>query len=180
MDDLEINLKIEGILFYKGTPFKKQELCKLLEINEETLSNNLEIISNRLKSGAIRLLETDKEVQLVTIPQLDNLIEGMRKDELKRDIGKAGAETLAIILYRGPISRSDIDSIRGVNSSFIIRNLLTRGLIEKQSQGNSNLFSVTPILLAHLGITNIQDLPDRPDILDKLEAFEKEIENENK
>ena len=124
---MPIDVLIEGFLFYKSAPQKKQVMIKLFDISEEDFRQALDILSERLKSGATRLIETDSEIQLVTCPEMAPIIESLRKNELKADIGKAGAETLAIILYRAPISRSEIDRIRGVNSSFILRNLLIRG-----------------------------------------------------
>ncbi len=180
MDGLSLDQKLEGVLFYKGTPQKKAALCKLFEVGEEELGTALKALKERLESGALRLLETDTDIQLVTTSEMDELIESIRKDELKRDIGKAGAETLAIILYRGPLTRPDIDRIRGVNSAFILRNLLMRGLVERQQKGNTYTFDITPTLLAHLGVTSKQDLPDRDIILDQLEAFERDVaEQEN-
>lgn len=176
MDDLTLDLKLEGILFYKGSPMKKTALLKLFGVEDKELNTALETLKERLKSGATRLLTTDTEVQLVAAPELDPLIESIRKDELKRDIGKAGAETLAIILYKGSVNRSEIDRIRGVNSSFILRNLLVRGLIERTQNGKVYSFNITPALLAHLGVTNKQELPEHANILDQLEAFEKEVQ----
>ena len=171
---MPLDVQLEGVLFYKATPMKRTQLCKLFSIDDEALSAALNALQDRLKTGATRIILTDQEVQLVTAPALDELIESIRKDELKRDIGKAGAETLAIILYRGPISRAEIDRIRGVNSGFILRNLLVRGLIERDQDGRSYTFSTTPALMAHLGITNKTELPNYGTVLDQLEAFEAE------
>ena len=176
---MDLSQKIEGVLFYKATPMKKAALCKLFDVNEETTQNALQVLTSRLQYSGIRLLETTSEVQLVTAPELDFIIEGVRKEEMKRDIGKAGAETLAIVLYKGPISRAEIDRIRGVNSSFILRNLLIRGLIERETEKNASLFVITPTLLAHLAITNKTELPNYAVILDQLEKFEVEQQQEN-
>lgn len=169
---MELSQNIEGLLFYKASPLRKSALCKQFEVDEAVLSAALEAIRSRLNGGALMLAETDAEVQLLTVPELDPLIEAVRKDEMKRDIGKAGAETLAIILYKEPVSRAEIDRIRGVNSSFILRNLLIRGLIERGMEKNAALFSITPALLAHLGIANKTELPDYAKVLDQLEKFE--------
>ena len=169
---MELSQQIEGLLFYKATPVKKVSLCKIFDIDEKTLSLALISLQERLLPGGIRLAQTDAEVELVTAPELDTLIESVRKDEMKRDIGKAGAETLAIILYKGPISRAEIDRIRGVNSSFILRNLLIRGLIEREMEKNSSKFFVTPSLLSHLGVTDKTQLPNYASVLDNLEKFE--------
>ncbi len=169
---MELSQNIEGLLFYKASPVKKASLRKLFDVEDAVLHKAIETLKKRLEEGAIRLSETDTEIQLVTAPELDELIESVRKDEMKRDIGKAGAETLAIILYKEPISRAEIDRIRGVNSSFILRNLLIRGLIERETVKNNSLFRITSFLLSHLGITNKTELPNYAHVLDQLEKFE--------
>lgn len=172
---MPLDIAIEGVLFYRGTPVKKAELIKLFSCTDEDLETALQSLKDRLTSGALRLIQTEREVQMVTASELDELIESIRKDELRRDIGKAGAETLAVVLYKGPVTRADIDRIRGVNSAFILRNLLVRGLVERTPEGKTHTFDVTPELLAHLGITNKLELPEYATVLDQLERFEKQI-----
>ncbi len=171
---MELSQNIEGVLFYKATPMKKNALCKLFSVSTEELETALYILAEYLEKGALRLIQTETDVQLVTAPELDPLMESVRKDEIRRDIGKAGAETLAIVLYTGPVSRAEIDRVRGVNSSFILRNLLVRGLVEKTQEGSIPMFIATPTLLSHLGITHVSQLPNYAQTLDTLEAFEKE------
>ena len=169
---MDLDVRIEGVLFYKAAPQKISALAKLFEVSEDEVNVALQILGERLIGGATRLILTATECELVTTPALDPIIETIRRDEMRRDIGKAGAETLAIILYRGPIARADIDRIRGVNSSFILRNLMLRGLVVREQFGKQNTFAVTPELLAQLGITRAQELPDYSTILDTLEQFE--------
>ena len=176
---MTLEQQIEGVLFYKAAPMKRTAVAKLLEVGESDVSAALEALAERLKGGATRLLVTDTEVELVTAPELDGLIESIRKDDMKRDIGKAGAETLAIVLYRGPVTRSDIDRIRGVNSAFILRNLLVRGLIERSGEGRSVYYQITPTLLAHLGISEKSSLPGYEDIMNTLDAYEQNLETES-
>lgn len=178
---MPLDILIEGLLFYRGTPLKKVNLCKEFAVDEAGLAAALSTLTTRLESGALRLVETDSEIMLTTAPALAPFVEQIKKADLKKDIGKAGAETLAIILYRKSVSRSEIDHIRGVNSSFILRNLLTRGLIERRpaTKGSGYTFSITPDLLAHLGVTNIQDLTDFARITDALETFSSAQETES-
>ncbi len=171
---MELSQNIQGLLFYKALPVRKSTLCKQFDVDPATLQSAIEILTKQLQGSALMLIQTDTEIHLATIPELDALIESVRKDEMKRDIGKAGAETLAIVLYKGPISRAEIDRIRGVNSSFILRNLLVRGLVEREVEKNNALFSITPSLLAHLGISSKTELPDYAKVLDQLEKFEAE------
>lgn len=146
---------------------------KLFALSEEDLNDALKTLAERLGNGATRLVDTGEEVRLMTAPELAPVIAALRKSELKADIGKAGAETLAIILYQGPVTRTDIDRIRGVNSSFILRNLMIRGLIERQHNKDRGRFEFLPstTLLAHLGITRKENLPDFARINDALETF---------
>lgn len=176
---MELSEKIEGVLFYKAAPMKKRALCTLLGVEDAELEAALSKLQERLQSGATRLVTAASEVELVTAPELDPLIDDMRKDDLRRDIGKAGAETLAIVLYRGPVTRAEIDRIRGVNSSFILRNLMMRGLVERSAGAKQNQYQVTPELLAHLGITKRNDLPGFKETMDALDAYEKQQEIEN-
>jgi len=171
---MTLEQKIEGLLFYKAAPVKLTQLQKIFEVSEEEVSSTLKVLKERLQGGAVRLSLTETEAQLVTAPELDDLIESVRKDELKRDIGKAGAETLAIVLYKGPISRVEIDRIRGVNSAFILRNLMVRGLVERGTEGKSHTFAITPTLLSHLGLTHKTELNNYAMVLDQLEKFEQE------
>lgn len=175
---MPLDIAVEGVLFFKANAVKKSELLRLFSCTDEQLAIAISTINERLAFGATRIVETEAEVQIVTTPELDELIDSIRKDELRRDIGKAGAETLAIILYQGPVTRAAIDRIRGVNSSFIIRNLLIRGLVERTADGKSHAFNITPDLLAYLGITSKINLPDYASVLDKLEKFELEA-NQN-
>lgn len=166
-----LDVYIEGLLFYKATPLSKKQVAKLLHVSEPELAHGLSALRERLASGAVRLIETETEIELATAPELSEFVEGLQKAELKTDIGKAGAETLAIIMYRSPVSRLEIDTIRGVNSSYILRNLQIRGLIERQASGNKYTFSPSTDLLAHLGITRKEELPDYARVMDQIEAF---------
>ena len=170
---MSLDVFIEALLFYKATPQKKKQLCKLFDVTEQELQDSLKIMSDRLQSGAVRVVETDTEVQLSTASELGEFIESIRKQEVSGDIGKAGAETLSIILYNEPISRADIDRIRGVNSSFIIRNLLIRGLITRESvTGHGYQFKTSPKFLQHLGVSRKMDLPEFSEFKTAIEAFD--------
>ncbi len=174
---MNLDQLIEGVLFYKTEPMKKVALAEFFSADPEEIDAALTTLTARLSAGATRIVTTDSTVQLMTAPELADTIERLKKDELKGDIGKAGAETLAIILYRGPISRIEVDRIRGVNSTFILRNLLVRGLIERRdhpSDPRSFTYAITPALLGNLGIARREELPEFADILNALDVFEKE------
>lgn len=173
----ELETQIEGVLFYKAEPMKRTALAEFFGVSLEAIGDALIALDRRLAQGATRLTFTDTTVQLVSAPSISETIERLKKEEMRNDIGKAGAETLAIILYRGPISRIEIDRIRGVNSTFILRNLLVRGLVERRdhpTDSRSYTYATTPALLNHLGIARREELPEFETIMNALEIFEKE------
>jgi segregation and condensation protein B len=168
---MPLDVLVEGLLFYKATPQKIATLKKLFEVSDDDWEAALAQLEERLSAGALRLVRTDTHLELATAPELSDFVEAMQRDELSGDIGKAGAETLAIILYRGPVIRAEIDRIRGVNSAFILRNLMVRGLIERKNRGNSYEFSITPKLLTHLGVNRKESLPRFTEFMNALDAF---------
>jgi segregation and condensation protein B len=170
---MTLDVKIEGLLFYKAAPQSKVKLLKLFDVTVEEFELALQTLRARLKNGGLRISETDTDIQLVTAPELSKFIETLRKSDLTGDIGKAGAETLAIVLYREPISRAEIDRIRGVNSAFILRNLMTRGLVVRESiTGHGYQFRISPQLLQHLGVTHKHELPRFSDFMTAIDAFD--------
>lgn len=182
MTIMTLDSQLEAALFFRGEPITIKKLSAFVEKSEEEVLTALEILENRLKNGGLRLIRRDNEVMITTAPSASPLIEKMTKEELVRDLGKAGLETLSIVLYKGPISRREIDYIRGVNSTFILRNLQIRGLVEKAINENdqrSFLYKPTFELLSFLGVSKIEDLPEYIDIKKELEDFNNASEGEN-
>ncbi len=180
---MNITRKLEAILFFKGESITVKKLSTLLDVPEADVTVGIEALKAELSGRSLTIMTKDDEVLLTTAPEVSGLIEQLVKAELSRDLGKAGLETLSIILYKGPIARRDIDYIRGVNSQFIIRNLLVRGLIEKTSSETdqrSFLYKPSFELLAHLGITAISELPEYEAVHHELENFMKKEETEEK
>lgn len=175
---MSLDQSIEAVLFYKAGSVKKQMLTKILETNETALEEALVVLGHRLQSGATTLVSTDEEVTLAVAPEHDALIEGIRKDELRRDIGKAGAETLAIVLYRSPITRTEIDRVRGVNSSYILRSLESRGLVERRQGKRQGEYVPTTEFMRHLGIREKTEMPEYASVMNALEAFERSTREE--
>lgn len=170
---MDISSKIEALLFYKAEPVSLKNISVILKIDLQSVEQGLTELHGKLEQRGLSLVRTEDEVVLGTNKELSSLIEEVTKEEINRDLGKAGLETLSIILYQGPISRADIDYIRGVNSQFILRNLLIRGLIERiENKTDARVFLYKPSLnlLTHLGISKIEDLPE-------YEAVRKDIDS---
>jgi len=177
--NLDLPQKLEALLFWKAEPVSFKKLASLLKVDEPTITTALNQLEETLKGRGLSLVRNDEEVMLGTAKELSSLIEELTKEELSRDLGKAGLETLSIVLYQGPISRADIDYIRGVNSQFILRNLLIRGLVERvdnPKDARSFLYKPTLELLSHLGVTKISELPEYEQVKSDIESFRKSQE----
>ena len=160
MKNLDKN--IEAILFHKAEAVKVTELAKILGAPKDNIETALDNLEKNLDGRGVTLIKNDGAVMLGTTPETAIIVEKLIKDELDKDLGKAGLETLSIVLYRGPIKRSEIDYIRGVNSSYILRNMVMRGLVERVSVSESRSFVYKPTfeLLAYLGVSCVEDLPE--------------------
>ena len=165
--------QIEALLFALGRPISRSELIKLVAARPEQIEDALARLKAR--SDGIILVDDGVEVELRVGSGNAALIEKVRKEEYSRDIGKAGLEALSAVLYRGPLTRSEIDFIRGVNSSQTLRTLTLRGLVRKvpnPKDERSFLYEPTTELLAQLGISRVQDLPDYAEVRQKLQQLE--------
>lgn len=157
--------KLEALLFIYGEPMEIKKLAKILGVKESEVSEGLELLDKEIQreERGLALMRDKGKVQLVTKPEFAKLLEDITKQEFIEVLTPAALETLSIIAYAGPISRADIEYIRGVNSSFIMRALLMRGLVERSvdpKRSNTYLYSTSFELLRHLGLTKNSDLPD--------------------
>ena len=176
---MDLPSQIEAVLFFTGEPLTLRELAKMLKTSEADIEGGIMRLRDRLSGHGIALIENGGEVMLRTAPLVSDLILQIRKEEMEKDLGKAGLETLSIILYQGPVTRARIDYIRGVNSAFIVRQLMVRGLIERidnPSDARSFLYKPTLELLSFLGLSSVNDLPDMQAIKDELTSFESQGE----
>lgn len=170
MNDLQV--KIEALLFALGRPLSRAELAKQLGTSAEDIAAALA----QAQSGkGVVLVDDGTQVELRAAPEAAELIKKIRRDEYSREVGKAGQEVLAAVIYRGPLTRSEIDFIRGVNSSQTLRTLTMRGLVRKiqnPKDSRSFLYEATTELLATLGVQRAQDLPEYAQVREKLAALE--------
>ncbi|MDP2593491.1 MAG: SMC-Scp complex subunit ScpB [bacterium] len=172
---------IEGLLFWKAEPTPITKLAKLLGISVKEIAESLDRLEERLQGRGVVLVRAGDMVELRVSGEASDFITRLSKEEMSRDLGKAGLETLAVVLYRGPISRREIDYIRGVNSAFILRNLAVRDLIERipnPENDRSFLYRPTIELLSHLGIQRVEDLPEYGKVKEDFASFFKETEAE--
>ena len=165
--------QIEALLFALGRPISRSELIKMVDARPKQIEEAITKLKER--SQGITIVDDGVEVELRVDERSAPLIEKIRKEEYSRDIGKAGLEALSAVLYRGPLTRSEIDFIRGVNSSQTLRTLTLRGLVRKipnPKDERSFLYEPTTELLAQLGASRMQDLPDYAQVRQKLHQLE--------
>ncbi len=177
-----LEFKIESILFFKNEPVSVKELARTLNAEKNEIEKSISSLREFYKTRGIVIVSDGENISFGTHPDASALIENVAKEEFSRELSRASLETLAIILYQGPISRREIDHIRGVNSSFILRSLMIRGLIERPDDtvysadevvraGRSYSYKASIRLLEHLGATSCEDLPDYHTAFKKIEEF---------
>ena len=156
---------LHAILFIYGEEISVGRLAKALGTEKETVQELIASLREELsrESQGLMLLEAGDGIQLVTKPELAPYLEEFTKEEFQEELSKASLETLAIIAYLGPISRAEIDYIRGVNSTFILRSLLLRKLIDRApsvERPGILVYEVSGDAMRHLGLVRREQLPD--------------------
>lgn len=153
--------ELEAYLFIKGEPQLKKDIEKILDCTDRELETYIAELKEQYKDRGITIVESVTEISLTTAPEVALFVEKIEKEERGGELSKASLETLSIVLYKDGVTRSEIDYIRGVNSSFILRNLYLRGLIaKKDGSARSPVYVPTVSLLSFLGITHGSELPE--------------------
>lgn len=164
MEQNELKSKIESILFMSGEPVKISKIAKVCQVeNSEAESAIMVLQGEYADNRGMVIIRKENEVQMATSPQNSDIVSQLVKSEMQESLSRASLEVLAIVAYRGPISRVGIEAIRGVNSSFILRALLMRGLVERidnPSDSRSYLYKISFDFLKKLGLESIEKLPD--------------------
>ena len=166
---VQIAAAIESVLFVSGRPLECAELRKLLDIDEATLIEGLQGLAQQLESQGrgIRLQRLGTQVQLVTAPENAHYVAALLGLPMTARLTTAAMETLAVIGYRQPITRAQIEAVRGVNSDRALASLVQHGLVVEigraQTVGRPALFATTVEFLQQFGLTSLQQLP-RPEI----------------
>ncbi len=165
----QIAAAIESLLFVSGRPLEYAELRKLLDIDEANLATGLLALAHHLESQGrgIRLQRLGEQVQLVTAPENSHYIAALLGLPLTAKLTTAAMETLAVVAYRQPITRAQIEAVRGVNSDRALASLIQHGLVAEigraQTIGRPALFATTSEFLQQFGLTSLEQLP-RTDI----------------
>jgi segregation and condensation protein B len=169
---------LEALLFVHGEPLTLKKIAAVLELEKDALLSALEMYAAELEteSRGITIFSDvsvatlrdagdweNVKIQLATKPAFGALATNFLKEELEEDLTPASIEALSLILYLGPIPRSRLDYLRGVNSSFILKNLMMRGLVERvpdPARPSVFLYRASLETMKHLGVRAAADLPE--------------------
>lgn len=161
----KIIAQLEALLFIYGDALDFKKISKTLGVDEEKIKEAAKILSEDLQkeNRGLVLVQDKEKIQLTTKPDFAKLLEDVIKEELHENLTPAALETLSIVAYAGPMTRAELEYIRGVNSSYTLRNLLIRGLIERfpdPKRGNVFLYNPSLDLLKHIGVSRQENLPE--------------------
>ncbi len=157
---------LESVLFMYGREISFERIGELLELSDDEVLETVAQLQKEYKERkncGLHIIVQNKQMQIVTHPQSATVIEQITKKELEGPLTPVASEVLAIIAYRGPINKIDIEAIRGVNCSFTLRNLLRRGLVERAVSDDSRRlqqYKTTIDFLRVLGIDTVGELPE--------------------
>jgi segregation and condensation protein B len=163
--DARLVAAAESLLFVSGRPLEYTELRKLLDIDDAGLARVLETLAEQLEDQGrgIRLQRLGSQVQLVTAPENARYIAALLGLPMSAKLTSAALETLAVISYRQPITRAQIEAVRGVNSDRALASLIQHGLVAEVGRaptvGRPALFATTPEFLQQFGLTTLDELP---------------------
>ncbi len=165
-DTTEVSLEacLEALLFVAASPVTLAQLAEALGHKSQEIETGLRNLEKSYAEGrGLRLQWHVGRVQLTTAPDLANRVEKFLGLEATARLSRAALETLTIIAYRQPITRPNIDAVRGVNSDGVLKSLLSKGLVQEvgrsEGPGRPILYSTTSDFLQHFGLTSLQDLP---------------------
>ena len=161
---MELKSQIESLLFISLKPLSLRELGNTLNKKDKEIKEALDDLSQEYenRSAGLAIIENNNKYQLSTVSNNAEVVKNFLKDESSGELSQPSLEALTIIAYRGPISKLEIEKIRGVNCSLIIRNLLIRGLIEENFDRKKAeyLYNVSHEFVRFLGLNSVTSLPD--------------------
>ncbi|OGY44864.1 MAG: SMC-Scp complex subunit ScpB [Candidatus Buchananbacteria bacterium RIFCSPHIGHO2_01_FULL_39_14] len=159
-----LKAKIESLLFISNQPLSIKRLVSLTGVEKEKAEEAIkELISEyNQKERGVQIQKIGEQIQMVTTADNAKIVKDFIKEETTGELTRPALETLTIIAYRGPVSRAEIEQIRGVNCAIILRHLLIRGLVEsaEDKKKMQMVYNITFDFLKFLGINEQSELPD--------------------
>lgn len=169
MEKSQLYGALESVLFVAGEPLPKAELARVFELSALELNVALAELETQLESAGrgIRLFATEDAVQLVTAPENNEWLVKLLQPPQEKNLSDSMMETLSVIAYRQPVTRADIEAVRGVRCEYAVTQLLKQGFIKelgrKDVVGRPMLFGTTDAFLRRFGLHSIDELPPMPE-----------------
>ncbi len=157
MEQNKLKSAIESILLISGDPVKVSRIAKITGAPKPEVENAVRILSGEYSSGqrGFVIIKKEDEIQLATNPENASIVSDLIKSEIQENLSRASLEVLSIVAYRGPVTRAEVEAIRGVNCSFTLRALLMRGLLERMDNPRDNrsyIYKISFDFLKKMGI----------------------------
>ena len=160
---LQLSARLEALLFAAPASVSVAQLAEACELTLPEVEKGLLELEERCRQGGLRLQRHQGRIQLTTAPEAASLVERFLGLDATSRLSRAALETLAMIAYQQPVTRPEIDAVRGVNSDGVLKSLLNKGLIQEAGRaeraGRPILYSTTPEFLQHFGLNTLTDLP---------------------
>lgn len=161
---MKIKSLLESLLFISGKPMSVSRLAGILKVDKKEINEQAEALMQEYNSEekGTHIIKAGQSYQMVTSPKNSPIIKEFIKSEQTGELTKPSLETLTIIAYRGPITKAELEQIRGVNCSLILRNLMIKGLIEAEENKEKmvTVYNITHDFLRFLGLSRVEELPD--------------------
>lgn len=172
----ELKAGLEAVLFVAPVSVNLSQLATALEVSEAEVEEGLKLLAEDYKSRGLRIQKHAGRIQLTTSPEVGEVVERFLGLEITSHLSQAALEALAIVAYQQPVTRPQVDSIRGVNSDGVMKSLLHKGLIQDVGRapgpGRPILYASTPEFLQHFGLSSLNELP--PLEMEKTSEFQAE------
>jgi segregation and condensation protein B len=160
---LDLNVRIEALLFVSPELISIPQIANALNISVREVEKSLEELNTLLVNRGIRLQRVSRSVQLITAPEISADVQRFLDLEETSRLSRAALEVLAIVAYQEPVTRPQIDAVRGVNSDSVLRTLLRHGLVDEVGRtdgpGRPFIYATTSDFLNHFGLTSMVELP---------------------
>ena len=172
--EIPLPQQLEAILFFKGQPMSLDVLAKVVGADKAEARDALEVLDMNLQKRGIILTHHENKYMLRTHPDVAGVIESLHDQELQAPLSSAASETFAIIAYMQPITKAEVDHIRGVNSQYSLRHLLIRGLIQKKQNPEDKRrphYYITLDALGVMGVSSLSQLPEYESVTAELQQI---------
>lgn len=173
MEPNEIPQILEAILFVAGEPVAVSDLAQALEVSEMEIMHAVEALERECERRGVTVRRYGDHLRMETRAEYAPYVERLLQPVQRQTLSQTAMETLAVIAYRQPVTKGEVEQVRGVKCDYSVQSLLHKGLIKeagrKEALGRPILYATTDRFLEHFGISDIRELPPLPDVQEKVD-----------